>query len=197
LLVAIVFAAFLLIAPRTISFAQSQGSRGTPCVSTFSADLAKAPPQSLEAFIKQSDLIADAVVESVFPSDRVGGPLSTDSVLRVTRVFKGSDKTQRFVVGQLGGQMDGRKEYTCSYPGILMAPGQRYLLFLTEENPRFPSRFPVRENLHRYVIQSTFAGLVLLDGNKTQTSPDMPFRSKYEGMDPALFISDIEMYLRP
>jgi hypothetical protein len=158
----------------------------------------------LAEFIKQSDFIVDAVVESVFPSNTVGNvqdgrphPLNTDSVLQATRVFKGSDKAQRFVVGQTGGQLDGRKEYTYSYPGTLMAPGQRYLLFLTEVNPKFPSPLPVRENLHRYEIKSTFAGLVLLDGNKTQTSPDMPFRSKYEGIDPALILSDIEMYLRP
>jgi hypothetical protein len=66
---------------------------------------------------------------------------------------------------------------------------------LTEINPKFPSPLPVRESLHRYEIKSVFTGLVLLDGNKAQTSPEMPFRSKYEGMDPALIISDIELPL--
>jgi hypothetical protein len=161
LLIAIMFAAFIVIALRTASFAQNQGPRGTPNGSTFSSDLGKAPPKSLDDFIKQSDFIVDAVVESVLPSYTVGAVpiLLSDSVLKVTRVIKGSDKAQRFVVGQMGGQSDGRKDYTDRYPGTLMAPGQRYLLFLTELNPRYPSRLPARENLHRYEIQSTFAGL--------------------------------------
>jgi hypothetical protein len=96
------------------------------------------------------------------------------------------------VVAQLGGESNGRVEYFGQFE--LMKLGGQYVLFLREVPEKYMSSLPVREGAARYEIL-TYAGQILLDGDKLGMSPDLPFRADYLRQTPSQLLAEIEGYV--
>ena len=175
---------------------QTRGARGaTATKCTFSVSLG-AGPSSFDQLTNTSLVIAEATVQSIFPTTELEPLLATDALLRIDRVQKGPNELHQIVVSQLGGVLGDRKECTDQYAGSLMEPGQRYLVFLTSEDPKRISRIPERPGIPRYGINGVFAGLVLIDKDIMHLSPDLDFTRKYEGKSFADFLAEIEAKIR-
>lgn len=171
--------------------AESGGPDSGPSVrrGTFEVVLGRVPA-SLDEMIASSKLIVEATVVSVFPSTKVArNPVSTDIVLAPGRVLKGQLAADRFVVNQVGGVFEGRRHYTHQYPGELMRPGQRYVLFLNDPGPRSPVQ-PDRDGLVRFVTTDSMSGVVLVDQDKVELSDVLPFRDSLSGMSAARFMDE-------
>jgi hypothetical protein len=173
------------------------GSRGSGPAdgSTFSMSLGRAP-RSLDEMIADSKLIVEVTVISAFPATRnemSGTPaftVSTDFVLAPQRVLKGQLAADRFVVRQHGGQLEGRRHFSNQYPGGLMSPGQRYILFLNDPDSRSPVQ-PQRDALVRFETTSVFLGVVLVEDGKVELSKNLAFRDTYNGMSATRFMDEI------
>lgn len=156
-------------------------------------------PGSLDALIANSKLIVKVTVISAYPS--TGGigrdsPLvSTDFILEPQRVLKGQFAAERFVVNQMGGQVEGRASerpktyiyYTGAYPGGLMQPGQQYVLFLSDPDRRLPQR----DGLERFDTTLGFFGVVRVEQDKVELSRELRWRGSYTGMSAAQFMDEI------
>jgi hypothetical protein len=125
-------------------------------------------PATLEALIDFSSVIIEATVESAYPViDRP--PVTSDFLIRVNKVVKGSLTSNQIAVHQTGGTLPGgRTAEPMQYS--LMVPGERYILFL-DANP--PANLSNR-GVPRYLLAAGFYGLVKVEGNQVVWPKGMP-----------------------
>jgi hypothetical protein len=152
--------------------------------------------ESIQELSGHAQAIVEARVESVFPGTLLNSTskseieVSTDVILRVDRVIKGS-VPETFLIAQRGGRIPGFTLNPAQYK--IMEPGERYLLFL---NPVAESRLelhPSRPGLTRFAITGTYMGMFLLDGGKVQVNEGMPkkWRERYNGVSAEQILSEL------
>jgi len=147
-------------------------------------------PQDLESFVKFAPVILEATVESAFPStqDSTTPRVTSDFMLRVDRVLKGSKPADRIVVHLPGGTIGTVQYETNQIP--MLKPGEHYLFLL---DPSIPPGMPDR-SVPRYLIAATFRGMVKLEGNVTEwpafQSPD--WKKRYGELNPDQLRSRIQ-----
>ena len=131
-------------------------------------------PATLEDLVELSSIIVEATVETAYPVVDQPRPLS-DFLIRVNRVIKGSLPSNQIAVAQFGGtKPDGRTFEPGMY--ALMAPGQRYILFLNIGQTNLPDR-----GVPRYELSADNYGLVRIEGSQVVWSKGMPetWKTKY------------------
>jgi hypothetical protein len=156
-------------------------SRGTlefiPHPARLPRALANEPP--LERLCDSSDLVIDGLVTTGFPSRSPSrGNLQTDFLISVTQVLKGPATLRQVIVSQMGGSVGDFHLVTDRY--ALMQPGERYILFLKNDNR--PST-PQRPGIPPYYVTRAWAGLGRVVDGKIQLGTTAPGElSAYEGV---------------
>ena len=149
---------------------------------------------SLNDMVLRSEVILEATVQSVFPSHATNvlpnghATPGTDSLLRSTRVVKGSQPPTEFVVAQLGGTLPNQ---TGSVSSQLMQAGKRYVVFLKAASPSALRALPQR-SVPRYEIVGGNIGLISIDemGN-ARLDPELPFHGDYDRKPQEVIMSAI------
>ena len=154
------------------------------------------PPSgfSLSAMTAESELIVEAHVQAVYPSEEIGTGvthLETDALLQVDRVWKGPQPSpSQVVISQIGGSKAGFELVNADQK--LMKTSEEYVLFLQkiESLPASPERtstLKVRENIPRYEIYYRRFGLFQIVQNRIVTGNVSDFRSAFNSMPLADF----------
>jgi hypothetical protein len=130
--------------------------------------LANKPP--LERLCDFSDIVIDGIVTTAFPArSPIRGMLHTDFLISVSRVLKGPDTLRQIMVSQMGGSVGDFHLVTDRY--ALMQPGQRFILFLQNDNR--PST-PRRPGIPPYFVTRSWAGLGRVVDDKLQLGTTAP-----------------------
>jgi hypothetical protein len=139
--------------------------------------LANKPP--LERLCDFSDIVIEGIVTTAFPArSPIQGMLYTDFLISVSRVLKGPDTLRQIMVSQMGGSVGDFHLVTDRY--ALMQPGQRFILFLQNDNR--PST-PRRPGIPPYSITRSWAGLGRVVDDKLQLGTTAPGElSSYNGV---------------
>ena len=150
----------------------------------FIADLPPLPPAlrnkpPLERLCDLSNLIIDGIVTTAFPSRSPSrGTLQTDFLISVSRVLKGPETLRQIMVSQMGGSTGDFHLVTDQY--ALMQPGERFVLFLQDDNR--PST-PRRPGIPPYYVTRSWAGLGRVVDDKIQLGTTAPGElSSYNGV---------------
>ena len=147
--------------------------------------------RNVEELTDESTFVVEALVDHTFTGQTVEGIREeTDAVLKPVRVLKGPNQGL-FVVSQIGGPRMQTKQYA------LMKPGERYLLFLTEEKPSRLRILPVRQGLARWGFADggLFLSAFRIDGDRVNLNPGLP-PSFMSLSSFAMLRSQIEAHLR-
>src|SRR6185295_3889329 len=130
----------------------------------------------VEAYVQSVDLAA--------PPAR-GGPIPRNDVLLIpVRVLKGPEALGQFAVDQI--RASGFFE---------MQPGQHFILFLNDLDPRGAQLFPERPGIPRYNV--VLAAILCIDAGKIRVSPEGNYmRARFEGVDLEKAVADIQSYVR-
>ena len=137
------------------------------------------PP--LERLCDLSDLVIDGIVATSFPSRSPSrGTLQTDFLISISLVvLKGPNTLRQVMVSQMGGTIGDFHLVTDQY--ALMQPGERYILFLQNDNR--PST-PRRPGIPPYYVTGGWAGLGRVLGDKVQLGTKAPRDlSSYDGAE--------------
>jgi hypothetical protein len=127
-----------------------------------------------------------------FPCVQPKASLTTDVVLNITRVLKGTPGGDRIVVSQAGGISGTRKECVFQYADTFMEPGERYILFLTAVDPRREPQLPSRSPMLRFDIFNSYAGLVKVEGDLVVYSPELRTRFDASATGSTQLIEEIQ-----
>jgi len=168
--------------------------QGTPQRSYLAVD--GVLPDSLQELCDKSEVIVDAQVRTVYPTQAPADDaraLITDSLIHVIRVVKGAGVPSDFVIAQMGGVLEGRSIISSQFS--LMQPSERYILFLKGVKPARASALPLRPGLSRYDLV-TYAGMFLVDGPLIHLPSDLRFRSNYDGKSPAEVLTEIDVNVK-
>jgi hypothetical protein len=159
----------------------------------FIPDLAPLPPALakqplLERLCDLSDLVIDALVTTSLPSRPPSRfTLQTDFLISITRVLKGPATLRQIMVSQMGGSIGDFHLVTDRY--ALMQPGERYILFLQNDNRPSTPRTP---GIPPYYVKRGWAGLGRVVDGKIQLGTTAPGElSGYEGVDAESLQSEI------
>jgi hypothetical protein len=158
-------------------------------------------PASLNQMTDEVDLIAEVVVESVFPPSAQrqqalpGGQIvmHRDALLRVTRVLKGSQPSSHIVhAGEVGSGL--RENYQSPYP--VLNVGRSLIIFFRKTPKELVERLAERTQ-PRYDGRHGRAGIVEIDQDgKVHLMATLPFRAQYDGRDKSLMIAEVESRVR-
>lgn len=129
---------------------------------------------SLQQLYNLSDIVVDAVVQSVRPARLIPSRrLETDIIVLVNRVFKGPATTRRVALTQRGGTVGAYQEITDAY--ALMKRGEHYLFFAIADPRRSIAPVAGAADLPRYLIEGEWVGLFHVDASgDMHLSPGAP-----------------------
>jgi hypothetical protein len=159
------------------------------CTSRSTGGVGDGPAVNFEQVANAASAIAEATVQSVVndpPPTGPGSPIRRDHVVfMATRVIKGPDSLALFTVSQIGAA------------GLFeMRPGQRYILFLTADNPRLPVS-PERPDLPRYGLGAGGRISLCIEAGKVWVNRNgEAIRPRFDGVDLEKAVADIQAYLK-
>ena len=152
-------------------------------------------PSTLKQMCDMSTLIVEGTVRSsLLPRQLSPNNLETDSIITVTRSLKGSAANADISVSQPGGTIGKLTLSPAQYN--IMRPGEKYLLFLKEDDrPNIPQMSGVK----RYIVTGAWSGLFLLNDGKMQVIADSPdaLRKTYEGLSEEEIIAKVMEVMDP
>lgn len=159
-------------------------------------------PLSLSQMVGEAELIAEVTVESVFPPVLLRKPLSPqqttatvmhrDSLLRVTRVLKGSESATHIVLnGEMGSPL--RPNNTSGL--TVLTPGRSLIVFLQKAGPEMIERFAVRSE-PRYTLRLPTRPVDIDGLGNVQLDPQLPFHAQHTGKAKSVFEAEIESLVR-
>jgi hypothetical protein len=151
--------------------------------------------------IDEVDLVAEVVVESVFPPAAQrrqalpGGQIvmHRDALLRVTRILKGSEPSSHIVwAGEFGSPLS--EQNRSPYP--LLQVGRSVLVFAGKPPQALVDRLAER-SVPRYDSRHGRAGVVEIDDqDRLHLNQALPFRAEYQGKAKSLMIAEVESRVR-
>ena len=184
----------------TASAQEARARRGDPLPTQGTSHLYITPmpgqiPSSLKELCDLSTLIIDGTVKATIPPRDTGtGALETDAVIAIGRTLKGPASLNHVVISQRGGTTGDRAVVPAQYS--LVEPGERYILFLTEDKrPNIPEVATTK----RYLVVGIWSGLFRFEEGRMRVNartPD-PLRSRYEGLSLEQITGEISDVLRP
>lgn len=149
------------------------------------------PP--LERLCGLSDLVIDGIVATRFPARSPSrGTLQTDFLISISRVLKGPNTLRQIMVSQMGGTIGDFHLVTNQY--ALMQPGERYILFLQNDNR--PST-PGRPGIPPYYVTGIGAGLGRVVDGKVQLGTTAGDLRSYDGAAVESLAAEIEKLVSP
>jgi len=159
------------------------------CTSRVGGGVADGPAVTFERIAATATAIVEATLQSVTsdpPPTGPGSPIRRDhAVFLATRIIKGADSLGSFTTNQL--HAAGLFE---------MAPGQRFILFLTAADPRMPAS-PERPDLPRYGLAAGARSTLCIDAGKVWVNRNGEFlRSRFDGVELEKAVADIQAYLK-
>ncbi len=190
----------LMIFTLSTSFAQEgRVRRGDPRPSHGTAQLFITPmpgqiPSSIKELSDSSLIILDGIVRETLPSRETSPQtLETDAVIAISRVLKGPEVLREVVISQRGGTRDRLVVMPAQY--ALVKPGERYVLFLTEDKR---PNIPAVTGRNRYLVTGIWSGLFYFQEGRMRTNALTldSLRSKYEGVSVEEVVSEIRAALR-
>lgn len=146
-------------------------------------------PNSLMQLCDMSSLIVEGTVKSsLLPRQLSPSNLETDAIISVTRLLKGTTPNPDIAVSQRGGTLG---KFTISPTQFaIMQPGEKYLLFLKDDNR---PNIPLVSGAKRYFVTGFWSGLFFLNAGKMQVNADSPdaLRKTYEGLSEEQLLSKV------
>jgi hypothetical protein len=137
-----------------------------------------------------STLIVEGTVRSsLLPRQLSPTNLETDAIITVTRTMKGSAPNPDIAVSQRGGVLGNFTISPVQYS--IMQPGEKYLLFLKEDNR---PNIALLAGAKRYFVTGFWSGLFFLNASgKMQVNADGPdgLRKTYEGLSEAQLLTKV------
>jgi hypothetical protein len=103
--------------------------------------------------------------------------VQTDFLISISQVLKGPNTLRQIMVSQMGGTIGDFHLVTDQY--ALMQPGERYVLFLQNDNR---TSTPRRPGIPPYYVTRSWAGLGRVVGDRVQLGSTAPGElSSYDG----------------
>jgi hypothetical protein len=146
-------------------------------------------PASLRQLCNTSALIIEGVVDKVLPPRETSpGSLETDAIISVNQTLKGSVALKQLVISQRDGTLGDLDVRPTEYS--LVQPGERYLLFVTEDAR---AKIPAVPGLKRYLISGIWSGLFYFEEGRMLVRADVSdrLREKYEGLTEDQIMKDV------
>lgn len=146
-------------------------------------------PPALIPLCQRSNLIIQGQVASVLPARKLGlRSLETDVIVTVSSVLKGTSEAPQVVISPRGGTIGQFTEQPTQYD--LMKPGERYILFLTDDDRK---NIPAVPGIPRHWITGFWAGIFRVDGQTLHLPSGAPkmLRDKYDSADVQTAFKDI------
>jgi hypothetical protein len=144
---------------------------------------------TLKQLCDRSSLIIEGTVKSsLLPRQLSPSNLETDAIISVTRLLKGAASNLDISVSQRGGTLGNFTISPTQY--AIMQPGEKYLLFLKEDNR---PNIPLLSGAKRYFVTGFWSGLFFLNAGKMQVNADNPdaLRKTYEGLSEEQLLSKV------
>jgi hypothetical protein len=160
------------------------------CTINRGGGVADGPARTFENVADRAVAIVEAVVDSVTPPPpRPAVPTpgsavpAADVVLTATRVLKGPETLKQFAVAQIA-----------AVGTFNIRPGQRYIFFLNNADPRAAQIYPDRPGVPRFTAVTP---ATLCVDSKVHVSENGNFlRARFDGADLEKAVEDIRLYLK-